>query len=96
MLLPAVRLRLSNESRQEAEERNRRRQPAEQSPSALRGAGQRWRQRGQGDLIFNLQDFGIYFEEKMFRPVLRIRDIYPGSRIRIFSSPDPHQRIQVF
>jgi hypothetical protein len=25
--------------------------------------------------------------------VLRIRDVYPGSRIRLFSIPDPHQRI---
>jgi hypothetical protein len=24
------------------------------------------------------------------RPVLRIRDVYPGSRIRLFSIPDPH------
>ena len=29
-------------------------------------------------------------------PVLRIRDVYPGSRIRLFSIPDPHQRIYVF
>ncbi len=41
-------------------------------------------------------------------PVLRIRDVYPGSRIRLFSIPDPgselspsripdpHQRIHVF
>jgi hypothetical protein len=38
--------------------------------------------------------------------VLRIRDVYPGSRIQIFSIqdpnfflfwiPDPHQRIKVF
>ncbi len=28
--------------------------------------------------------------------ILRIRDVYPGSRIRIVSIPDPLQRIQVF
>ncbi len=26
-------------------------------------------------------------------PVLQIQDVYPGSRIRIFSIPDPHKRI---
>jgi hypothetical protein len=33
-----------------------------------------------------------------FLTVLRIRDVYPGSWIRIFSSriPNPHRRIQVF
>ncbi len=63
MLLPAVRLRHCNESRQEAEESNRcsRRQPADQSPSALRGAGQRWRQRGQGHCVCNLERFSNYF-----------------------------------
>ncbi len=31
---------------------------------------------------------------KQYRiPVLRIRNVYPGSRIRLFSIPDPHQRI---
>jgi hypothetical protein len=86
MLLPAVRLRHSNESRQEAEKRSRRRQPAKQSPSALRGAGQRRRQRGQGHFVCSLQDFLINIEEKMFRSVLRFRDVYPGSQIRIFPS----------
>jgi len=96
MLLPAVRRRHSNESRQEAEERNRRRQPAQQSPSALRGAGQRWRQRGQGDC-------GCSNLPTRFRNQYRRKDVLaivadPGclSRIRIFSIPDPHQRIQVF
>ncbi len=29
-------------------------------------------------------------------PVLRIRDVYPGSRIQIFSIPDPRSRIEFF
>jgi hypothetical protein len=31
-------------------------------------------------------------KKPIFLSVLRIRDAYPGSRIRIFSIPDPHQR----
>ncbi len=35
----------------------------------------------------------IYY---IFHEVLRIWDVYPESRIRILSIPDPHQRIKVF
>jgi hypothetical protein len=31
----------------------------------------------------------------LFNSVLRIRDVYPGSRIRLFSNPDPGSRILI-
>jgi hypothetical protein len=43
--------------------------------------------------------FGVRLSNEKIRQsalipaVLRIRDVYPRSRIRIFSIPDPHQRI---
>jgi hypothetical protein len=42
---------------------------------------------------FSAHFLSIFGEMQALSPVLRIRDVYPGSRIRIFSIPDPHQRI---
>ncbi len=39
--------------------------------------------------------FGIHSLCKhLWQSVLRIRDVYPGSRIRLFSIPDPRSRIR--
>jgi hypothetical protein len=36
-----------------------------------------------------------FFCHKWLYSVLRIRDFYPGSRIRLFSIPDPRSRIRI-
>jgi hypothetical protein len=45
---------------------------------------------GQNKLRFLHNEKSITYPGKF--PVLRIRDVYPGSRIRIFSIPDPRSK----
>ncbi len=35
----------------------------------------------------------VFFHQQANKAVLRIRDVYPGSRIRLFSIPDPESEL---
>jgi hypothetical protein len=55
--------------------------------------------KNSADMVLPLSNLGNFPESMvsdMFETVLRIRDVYPGSRVDKILNPDPHQRIYVF